>query len=199
MLYKVVISLVLVCLSVKSSAQTLSEKDLDTCYIYSSLEKAMRNPDNVYILDLSKTKLKEFPQEILSFKNLNKLDLSKNRIAVIPEGIANLKHLQELNLGKNKLEAFPGDIVELVDLKRLILNQNNIDGIPYMIKNLQKLEYLDMWSNNLSKFPESLSELKNLKELDLRVIQFTDEEKAKITSLLPNTKIHFSASCNCGS
>ena len=96
------------------------------------------------------------------------------------------------------MDAFPTDIVELTNLKRLILNQNDIEGIPYMIKNLQKLEYLDMWSNNLSKFPESLTEMKNLKEFDLRVIQFTDDEKERIATLLPNTKIHFSNSCNCG-
>ena len=68
-----------------------------------------------------------------------------------------------------------------------------------MIKNLQKLEYLDMWSNNLGSFPESLNDLKALKEFDLRVIQFTTEEKERIKNLLPNAKIHFSASCNCGS
>jgi Leucine-rich repeat (LRR) protein len=68
-----------------------------------------------------------------------------------------------------------------------------------MIKNLQKLEYLDMWSNNLNSFPESLNELKKLKEFDLRVIQFTKGEKDRIITLLPDTKIHFSSSCNCGS
>lgn len=180
-------------------SQTLSEEDLDTCYIFSSIEKASKTPDEVYILDLTKSKLKAFPLEILSFKNLNVLKLGKNRISSVPEGISKLIYLQELDLGKNRLEEFPGDIVELVNLKKLVLNQNYIEGIPYMIKNLQKLEYLDMWSNNLSSFPESLSELINLKEFDLRVIQFTKDEKERITKLLPNTKIHFSASCNCGS
>jgi Leucine-rich repeat (LRR) protein len=181
------------------SSQVLSEQDLDTCYIFTTIEKASKNPDAVYVLDLTKSKLNAFPAEVLLFKNLNILKLAKNRIESVPEGISKLIFLQELDLGKNKLDGFPGGIVELVNLKKLVLNQNYIEGIPYMIKNLQKLEYLDMWSNNLGSFPESLNDLKALKEFDLRVIQFTAEEKERIKNLLPNAKIHFSASCNCGS
>lgn len=180
-------------------SQILSDEELDTCYIYKTIEKASENPDAIYVLDLTKSKLKAFPHEILNFKNLNILKLGKNKISSVPEGISQLLFLQELDLGKNKLDAFPGGVVELVHLKKLVLNQNYIEDIPYMIKNLQKLEYLDMWSNNLNSFPESLNELKKLQELDLRVIQFTKEEKERITSLLPDTKIHFSSSCNCGS
>ena len=183
----------------KGSSQVLSERKLDTCYIYTTIEKASKTPNDVYVLDLSKSKLKAFPVEILNFKNLNILKLGKNKIASVPEGISKLLFLQEVDLGKNKLDAFPGGLVELVNLKKLVLNQNYIEGIPFMIKNLQKLEYLDMWSNNLRSFPESLNELINLKELDLRVIQFSKEEKERITKLVPNAKIHFSASCNCGS
>ena len=183
----------------KGSSQVLSEQELDTCYIYTTIEKASKTPEAVYVLDLTKSKLKAFPLEILTFKNLNILKLGKNKIASVPEGISKLIFLQELDLGKNKLDAFPGGIVELVNLKQLVLNQNYIQGIPYMIKKLQKLEYLDMWSNNLNSFPESLNELKKLKEFDLRVIQFTKDEKDRITTLLPDTKIHFSSSCNCGS
>ena len=183
----------------KGSSQVLSEQELDTCYIYTTIEKASKIPEAVYVLDLTKSKLKAFPLEILKFKNLNILKLGKNKISSVPEGISQLLFLQELDLGKNKLDAFPGGIVELVNLKQLVLNQNYIEGIPYMIKNLQKLEYLDMWSNNLNSFPESLNELKKLQELDLRVIQFTKDEKDRITTLLPDTKIHFSSSCNCGS
>ena len=183
----------------KGSSQVLSEQELDTCYIYTTIEKASKIPEAVYVLDLTKSKLKAFPLEILTFKNLNILKLGKNKISSVPEGISKLIFLQELDLGKNKLDAFPGGIVELVNLKQLVLNQNYIQGIPYMIKKLQKLEYLDMWSNNLNSFPESLNELKKLKEFDLRVIQFTKDEKDRITTLLPDTKIHFSSSCNCGS
>ena len=199
MLYKLFIFILFLGIFTKGFSQVLSEQELDTCYIYTTIEKASKSPDGVYVLDLTKSKLKAFPDEILNFKNLNILKLGKNKIASVPEGISKLIFLQELDLGKNKLDRFPGGIVELVNLKKLVLNQNYIEGIPYMIKNLEKLEYLDMWSNNLGSFPESLNDLKALKEFDLRVIQFTTEEKERIKNLLPNAKIHFSASCNCGS
>ena len=54
----------------KGSSQVLSEEELDTCYIYKTIEKASKTPDEVYVLDLTKTKLKAFPLEILKFKNL---------------------------------------------------------------------------------------------------------------------------------
>ena len=55
-----------------------------------------------------------------------------------------------------------------------------------------------MWSNELVKIPDEISQLTSLKEVDLRVIQLSDREKERISGLLPNTKVHFSNSCNCG-
>ena len=85
-----------------------------------------------------------------------------------------------------------------VNLKKLIINQNYISNISESINNLKKLEYLDMWSNELSVIPESIKELTELKELDLRVIMFSKKEQERIQKLLPNTKVYFSNSCNCG-
>lgn len=181
-----------------AKSQTITYDSIDTCHIYYSLDKALKNPNQVYVLNLTKNKLTEFPNEILKFKNLNILYLNKNKLKSIPDSIGTLIHLQKLDLGKNKLETFPLGIVELVEMKKLILNQNYITGIPYAINKLKKLEYLDMWSNDLYQIPESISELPNLKEFDLRVIQFSNSEQERISKLLPNTLIHFSNSCNCG-
>ena len=71
-------------------SQVLSEQELDTCYIYTTIEKASKTPDAVYVLDLTKSKLKAFPLEILKFKNLNILKLGKNKIASVPEGISQI-------------------------------------------------------------------------------------------------------------
>ncbi|MFZ5551725.1 MAG: leucine-rich repeat domain-containing protein [Bacteroidota bacterium] len=170
----------------------------DTARTYTSLESALRNPDKVYKLRLTKMKLTEFPKEILQFKNLRSLDLSKNKIKEIPAEIGQLTQLQVLNLSKNHLTQLPQEIGELKFLRVFIANQNEIEGIPYTFGQLDKLEYMDLWSNNLSDFPKELSNMKNLKELDLRNIQLNQKEQDYISSLFPNTKIHFSASCNCG-
>jgi predicted HAD superfamily phosphohydrolase YqeG len=73
-----------------------------------------------------------------------------------------------------------------------------IKNIPDQIKDLRQLKYLDMWSNNLSKISENIKLLTKLEELDLRVIMLSNKEKNRIKNLLPNTKVHFSNSCNCG-
>ena len=54
-----------------ANAQLLDETALDTVKVYKSIEEAMVNPDEVYILKLKGDKLTEFPKEILKFKNLN--------------------------------------------------------------------------------------------------------------------------------
>jgi len=178
--------------------QLLSKYDLDTCREYQSLSEALKSPDIVYILDLSKKKLKEFPEDILKFKNLQKLDLYKNKLDSIPENIKYLNFLQYINIGKNNLETFPIGITELVKLKSLILNQNHITSIPDNIDQLINLEYLDMWSNDLANISDNIKFLTRLEELDLRVIIFSNDEKERIKTLLPGAKVYFSNSCNCG-
>jgi Leucine-rich repeat (LRR) protein len=184
-------------LSILSATSQLSQDELDTCRIYTTLESALANPDDVYILKLPKIKAKEFPTEILQFKNLNVLDLSKNKLSELPDTLASLQQLQEIDLGKNKFEIFPVVLTQLIHLKKLTLSQNMITAIPFDINQLKDLEILDMWSNDLYVIPDSISDLKKLKVFDLRVIQFTETEKEHITQLLPNTKIQFSNSCNC--
>jgi Leucine-rich repeat (LRR) protein len=95
------------------------------------------------------------------------------------------------------LAEFPLGITHLYQLERLVLSENQIERIPFDIGNLKNLVFLDMWSNELSYFPDSMRELTQLKEFDLRVIQLSKAEKAQVIDLLPNTKIHFSQSCNC--
>lgn len=184
--------------AVQISSQQLSKEELDTCRIYTSLEDAKQNPLEVFILDLSKSKLTSFPMEILEMKNLHILKLSKNKIVTVPDSISGLINLVELDLEKNLLSEFPMGITKLINLKKLVLSQNTIVSIPFDIKNLQKLEYLDMWSNELSYFPDSMKEMTALKVVDLRVIQFSRTERAYILSLFPTAKVLLSESCNCG-
>lgn len=192
--------LVLCLMSYIFSSPVKAQVDVaDSLFIYSNLEQALKEPDKVYNLDLSKKKLTEFPKEILQFKNLRTLDLHKNKIKSIPDEISQLKNLRELNVGNNKLAVFSKAICDITTLRRLILNQNDIESIPAEIKQLTNMVYLDLWDNNLGIFPVELGELANtLKEMDLRNIQYNFKEQENITKLLPKTNIHFSPACNCG-
>lgn len=178
-------------------AQLLDSLTLDTMTAFTSLEEALKQPDKVIKLVLRKEKLSVFPQEILSFKNLQYLDLSKNRLKEIPEEIDSLKSLQVLILSKNDIETLPKEIGLLKSLRMLNVNQNELVSLPPQIGNLENLQYLDLWSNNISYFPEQMKYLKNLKVMDLRVILINTPDQKKIQEMLPHTRIYFSPSCNC--
>lgn len=163
-----------------------------------SLQSALTNPNQVYKLKLRNEKLTVFPEEIFLFKNLRELDLSKNKIREIPPEIVKLTRLELLDLSKNQIEAFIREICFLPELKVLRMSRNNLISIPSEIENLHALEVLDLWDNDLTGFPESLSKLEKLKVFDLRGILINSKEQKRIEEILPDTKIYFSPSCNCG-
>lgn len=179
-------------------AQPLDSVTLATKPIYTSLEEALKNPEQVYRLNLRKQKLTSIPIEIGRFTNLQELDISKNKINELPSYIENLPNLQYLDASNNYLTTLPSEIGKCLSLKKLILNRNYIETLPPSMGYLIHLEYLDMWSNSIIEFPESMSLLaETLKELDLRVINMNEERQEAIKALLPKTKIHFSRTCNC--
>lgn len=190
---------VIVCCAILlgARAQLLTIAALDTVHTYRSLEKAMKEPDKVYRLDLSKTKLKEVP-DLRMFKNLNALDLSQNKLKTIPAWLGEMKLIQELRISKNKIETFPEAICKLTHLKRLDVSRNAITGLPKCMGGLKELVSLDAWDNDLADFPAQLSGMESLRFLDLRNIMFELPEMEHIEGLFPQAKVHFSAPCNCG-
>lgn len=193
----ILFSIVLLFGMMSAKAQLLDSLTLDTTTAYTDLATALKNPEKVIKLELRKKNLKQFPLEILKFKNIQYLDLSKNKITELPEGIEELKDLQYLLLSKNKLVKLPKQIGELSQLKYLNVNQNELESIPAQLGKLENLLYVDLWSNNIDEFPEEIKYMKSLKTLDLRVILISDAEQARLKNLLPNTKIYFSPNCKC--
>ena len=169
----------------------------DSNYIYRSLSMALQNPDHVYRLNLSKTKLRQIPPDVFKLKNLRELDLSRNKLDSIPAEIGTLTNLTSLNLSANNLEVLPDEIGNLINLTYLNLNRNKIVELPASIGNLSNLERLDLWDNELSGLPDEISKLKKLKVLEIRGILFSEEEAARIDSLLPDAKVYMSPTCNC--
>ena len=170
----------------------------DSTYIYRSLNEALINPDIVFRLNLSKSKLDTFPKQVFLFKNLTELDLSKNKIKEIPSDIGLLIHLKKLNLANNKLVHLPPEIGRLKELVFLGLNRNVLEDLPPTIGELEKLEIFELWDNELNSIPDEISELQNLKLLELRGILFTEEELQHIDSLVvKSAKVYMSPACNC--
>lgn len=179
-------------------AQPLDSATLASKPVFTSLQEALKNPEQVYRLNLKKQKLKKVPLEIFKLTNIQELNLSRNKLTEIPAGIENFPNLQYLDVSVNELNSLPPEIGQCHYLKKMVLNRNNIMEIPSTIGTLTQLEYLDLWSNSIIEFPESIGNLsETLKEVDLRVIYMNDERQEAIKSLLPKTTIHFSRSCNC--
>lgn len=197
MLRFVIMALLVIAGNHRIYAQQVDSSALSTMSEFTSLEEALKNPDNVYKLNLKKQKLKEIPAEVYQFPYLQALDLSKNKIKFIPKDISNLKLLQELDLSKNQVETLPEEIGQLKNLRILRMGQNELIELPSEIGQLKELRFLDLWSNNLRGLPEEISQLKKLRKIDLRVIQFNEMKQKYIQELVPWAKIHFSNSCNC--
>lgn len=176
----------------------LDSLTLDTLMPFTSIQEALKTPDQVIKLELRKKGLRSFPKEILQFKNLQYLDLSKNKITELPEEIGQLKSLQYFSVARNNLVEFPFQIGELTNLYYLNANNNDLVGITTGVGTLTKLRNFDLWSNDLEHFPDELQNLKELKILDLRAILIPDAEQTRIQELLPAATIYFSPYCKCG-
>ncbi len=171
---------------------------LDTMREFTSIEEAMKNPEQVVKLSLRKQRLKSIPKEVYLFPNLQYLDLTKNQIEEVSDSIGMLHNLQVLILSKNKIQGLPREIGDLSNLKILNINQNELVALPPQIGKLKKLEILDLWSNDLSMFPEELKQLSGtLKVLDLRVILINQDQQNRIRAMLPGTTVYFSPPCKC--
>jgi Leucine-rich repeat (LRR) protein len=161
------------------------------------LNVALQNPDAVVKLVLRKKKFKEFPMELLQFKNLQYLDISKNSIKSLPDSISKLKNLQHLACSKTGLVTIPNTIIALQELRYVNFNQNEIVFLPWGFGKLAKLQVADLWSNELESFPTSMPELTALRWMDLRNILIPQDKQDGLQKALPNARIYFSPPCKC--
>ena len=109
-----------------SCSQRLYDPVYKEYKVYKNLERALRNVDDVYVLDLSSTNLDEFPMEILTLKNLKVLFLYNNNIKRLPDEIDKLDQLEFLNAMENELDNLPASIQNIKTLKKLYVAKNNI-------------------------------------------------------------------------
>ncbi len=190
--------LVLGALGTAASAQLLSQAALDSTKEFYSIASALKEPDKVYRLQLTKKKYKVLPEEIRQFKNLNALDIGKNKLKELPGWLGELVYMQEFHAPQNKFREMPSVVCKWPHLKRLDMHQNEITGLLPCMGELTEVVSLDLWSNDLEDFPDELKGMDALRFMDLRVIQFDQKEMEHISALFPKVKIFFSQPCNCG-
>ena len=172
---------------------------LDNGKTYTSLQEALKEPQNVYRLKLTKlTNRDSLPEELFQFTELRELTVKGCRLCVLNQNIDKLTKLESLNLDKNKLLRLPESIGNLRNLKYLCISRNIIETLPNSISNLNRLAYIDAWDNPLYVLPETIKSLqKTLQTLDLRQIPLTKTEYKAMEELLPYTEILFTDICEC--
>ena len=184
---------------------------------YSNLEEALKEPENVFRLNLSNQNfkmlsdsvwmkfinleylslknnhLKAIPFGLGSLKKLTVLDLSGNDFKVLPQSFSNLKNLTELYLNDEKKIDFNKSlltIAKLPNLRILQLKNDHLKVLPSELGRLKKLSVLDLSGNDFKVLPKSFSNLKNLTELFLNDEKKIDFNSSLLTvAKLPNLRI----------
>lgn len=146
-----IILLFTLCSSCVASSVKYEEYGFQEEKIYYNLNKALQNRDEVKILDLSRSRLDRFPEEILLLKNLKVLNLSYNKIGEIPTSIIELKELEILIIIDGKLNQLPENIGQLEKIKVINLMKNELSELPESIRNLKCLKKLYLPYNHLSE------------------------------------------------
>lgn len=178
-------------------AQTIPYADLDTAKVYTDIEKALENPEIVCRLDLTRKRLKEVPEDILQFKNLQELNLNRNKLDSLPPWLNQLQNLMIFSASRNEIETIPKEICRLPELHVLDMSNNYLKAIPKNIHKAKKLEELILWSNLISNFPPTLAQCENLKLVDLLHNEMSVNEQERIKFLLPDIELIMSPPCQC--
>ena len=137
-----------------------------------SLTQALKlPPHDVYCLAIENAqRLKSFPSEIFTFKNLESLcfagDFSAQHVA-LPEALFALTQLHTLNLqwAGFTVGALSDQIAQLTKLETLRLSSNRVTTLPDSMAALTRLEYLDVSHNALTYLSDCIGELPALRTL----------------------------------
>ena len=138
--------------------------------VFTSLEIALLNVENVYNLNLNFKEISEFPLEIIKFQNLESLNLGGNKLTSLPPEISELLNLKKLKLYNNKLESLPSEIGKMKNLEELDVANNQLTRLPSKISNLNTLKHLNISGNtNILNLP------KGFWKLNLEVLIFEND------------------------
>jgi len=144
---------------------------------------------NLKELDLSENGLSDLPMSLTKLTQLKELWLDNNIFTSVPESVKSLSNLEYLRFFSNNIDSLNITSGDLKSLKGIDLCYNKFDTFPMELINLNKLESVVMWYNEISTIPEDITSLKNLRRLNLQHNNLDEQQKNKLKSQLPNTKL----------
>ncbi|CAH8521433.1 unnamed protein product [Schistosoma turkestanicum] len=149
------------------------------------------------VLKLSSTNLTCLQNGVLCGMNrLQLLDLSRNKISQLPDDINSLISLEELLLSENKLTSLPNTICHLKELRTLDVSYNRLINLPgdlYLLRNIQishfhkGLHKSGLWlqGNPLTGIPQNVWKTVEIKHL----WKYLEDKRLKELSHVKPTKI----------
>jgi Leucine-rich repeat (LRR) protein len=144
---------------------------------FTSLDEALRNPEEVYRLNLSGQTVQLSDSLWSKFTNLQYLSLKNDGLREIPEGIGSLRSLKVLDLSGNDFKELPPTFVNLTNLEELFLNEErNLKlekSIP-ILSQLPSLRLLHLENNALKKLPKNVFMLNRIESLYLNKNRFSE-------------------------
>lgn len=188
----------------------------DNYHEYYSLDAALTDPIDVWLLNLTWEPCAGFPIEILRMKNLKWLTLPNCGIDSLPDGICDLP-ITKLSLERNRMIDFPRQVFCLEELDELILSGNPISRIPDSLQLLPdrmtfmfyldscrltslppsfvkcKAQWIRLNGNAISMLPDSLWQMKKtLRYLNLKGNPIAQQERERIIKeLSPEVEVIF--------
>lgn len=146
---------------------------LSGCLKLEELPEIEDTTENLKVLNLNNTAIKELPSSLHRLIGLEELNLQGCRkLKTIPSSIGNLSKLLELDLTYcESLETFPSSIFKLKLTKLDFCGCSMLrtfPEIPCDIGELSSLTQISLRGTNIVNLPESMVHLSNLKSLDLR-------------------------------
>jgi hypothetical protein len=136
--------------------------------LYKSYSNALNYPNYVKELYIGSGSVKEVPNNIDTFPNLELLDYSGSQIDKLPESFKNLDKLKTLDLSNCSFTEFPNEICDL-----------------------ESLEELDFGINKITKIPIEILNCKNLKTINLEYTSIPKEEQKALKKQLKGIKLKF--------
>nr|MBK9653711.1 leucine-rich repeat domain-containing protein [Bacteroidota bacterium] len=172
-------STVILAFLILSASKVNAQVTLDSSMIkkeYSNLEEALKEPENVFRLNLSNQNFKMPSDSIwMKFINLEYLSLKNDHLKVIPLGLGNLKKLSVLDLSGNDFQVLPPSFSNLENLTELFLNDEkkiDFNTSLMIISKLPNLRILHLENDNLKSMPQSLLSFSHLEKLYLNNNKF---------------------------
>jgi Leucine-rich repeat (LRR) protein len=138
---------------------------------FTDLDKALKNPEKVIVLDLTGKSLEELPESIGSFKNLQVLRLGYGIKPGTPKRII------------RKSKHIGGGILHLDRGTGKYVAYNQLTQLPDTLASLTKLQYIDLNNNAFTDVPMILKEIETLTTINFYGCYSLMDNKAQIEEL----------------